>query len=137
MDSKVRQYCKHIRKVRKEVLRKDYRTGVWYWDLPAVAVICYNKVRTKSKTGYSHSAKGTCWNHVLYWRLSKLGEIGKRTRYCRNPIGNCAEQHAGNNFLNAFMYKNINDLYFSESVRPRTMEIIPPCDNCKSIFPNL
>lgn len=94
-------------------------------------------MRTKSRAGYSHPSQGTFWHPFLYWRLSKLGEIGKRTQYCRNPIGNCAEQHAGNNFMNALHYKNINGLYFSESVRPRTMEIIPPCDNYKSIFPNL
>ena len=137
MDAKIREYCRHIRKVRIEVLRRDYQTGVWYWDLPAAAVICYDKKRTKQKRGYAHSPKGTHWHNVLYCQLSKLGELGKTPRSVGNIIGNCAEQHAGNNFMNHYKCKNIKYLYFSEAVRPRTMEVIPPCNNCKSIFPNL
>lgn len=68
----------------------------------------------------------------------KLGQIGTRSQLGKHYIiGNCAEQHSGNNYMKRYGVNNLSSLYFSETVRPRTMEIIPPCDNCKAIFCNL
>ena len=113
MDSRIRKYCKDICKKQIEVLRFDKKTKSKFWDLPAMATICHDKTRNKF-------AKG------------KRSKIGKRY-----VIGNCAEQHAGNNYMNKFHENNIGNLYFMEAVRPRTMQVFPYCDNCKAIFPNL
>lgn len=43
MDKRIREYCQHICKAQIEVLRKDKKTQVWYWDLPAMAAICHDK----------------------------------------------------------------------------------------------
>ncbi|MFR3524861.1 MAG: hypothetical protein ACLTWD_09505 [Bacteroides uniformis] len=139
MDSEIRKYCKHILKVHIEVLRHDRQKGVWYWDYPAAASICYSSQKGKQikHRGYSHSPKGTKWHHILRKKMEKIGEIGKPPykRETKNIIGNCAEQHAGNNLMRKYKINELNTLSFSYAVRPRTMEIIPACHNCKSIFP--
>lgn len=58
---------------------------------------------------------------------------------CRNIVGNCAEQRAANDIFSnpASGAYNIFDLDLSPAIRPRTMEIIPPCCNCKAVFPQL
>lgn len=141
MNSEIRKYCKHILKARIEVRRKDWQKGVWYWDYPAVASICYSSLEGKQikHRGYSHSPKGTKWHDILRRKMIKIGEIGKAPydRKTKNIVGNCAEQHAGNNLMNKYKINKLNNLYFSDAIRPRTMEIIPACNNCKSIFPNL
>lgn len=138
MDRRIREYCKHIRRAQIEVLRKDKKTKVWYWDLPAMAAICHDKVNTQVAKGYAHNPKGTKWHAFLKRKLLKLGNIGKGSHIGKGYIiGNCAEQHAGNNYMNKYHENDISKLHFTEAVRPRTMEVFPYCDNCKAIFPNL
>ena len=144
MDSEIRKYCKHIAKKHTEVLRKNKNTGVWFWDLPAAASICYSRLKGKKiqHRGYAHIPQGTKWNHVLRKIIEKLGEIGKTPTVKPKGekiyiLGNCAEQHAGNNLMNKYNIKDLKSLYFSECIRPRTMEHMPPCYNCRHIFPNL
>ena len=138
MDKRIHDYCKHICKAQINVLRIDHKTQSKFWDLPAIATICHNFNNTNSAKGYAHHPKGTKWHSFLKQELQKLGNIGERSRLGRRyVIGNCAEQHAGNNYMNRFHENDINRLYFTEAVRPRTMEVFPYCDNCKTIFPNL
>ena len=129
MDPLIRKYCKSIRKRHIEVLRVDKRTGTKFWDLPACASICHNGDYGKTRKGYSHKPNGTKWHDVLRRSRSNLGK--------HFYIGNCAEQHSGNNYMKKYKESNISSLHFSETVRPRTMEIIPPCDNCKKLFDTL
>ena len=138
MDKRIHDYCKHIRKAQIKVLRSDHKTHSKFWDLPAMATVCHDFQRTHFAKGYAHHPKGTRWHYLLKQELEKLGNIGDRSRIGkRYVIGNCAEQHAGNNYMNRFHENNIHHLYFTEAVRPRTMEIFPYCDNCKAVFPNL
>lgn len=53
----------------------------------------------------------------------------------KHKVGNCAEQNAANDIMT---HTNCQpeDLNFSFALRPRTMTIMDPCDNCKKIFPN-
>lgn len=138
MDKKIRDYCKHICKAQINVLRIDHKTHSKFWDLPAMATICHDINNTNFAKGYAHHPKGTKWHSFLKRKLLRLGNIGGRSHLGRGYIiGNCAEQHAGNNYMNRFHESNLNRLYFTEAVRPRTMEVFPYCDNCKTIFPNL
>lgn len=138
MDSRIRKYCKDICKKQIEVLRFDKKTKSKFWDLPAMATICHDKTRNKFAKGYAHRPNGTNWHSFLKREMQKLGDISKRSKIGkRYVIGNCAEQHAGNNYMNKFHENNIGNLYFMEAVRPRTMQVFPYCDNCKAIFPNL
>ena len=139
MDPLIRKYCKSIRKRHIEVLRVDKRTGTKFWDLPACASLCHNGDYGKTRKGYSHKPNGTKWHDVLRRKMKKeLGDIGSRSNLGKHfYIGNCAEQHSGNNYMKKYKESNISSLRFSETVRPRTMEIIPPCDNCKKLFDTL
>lgn len=140
MDKRIHDYCKHICKAHIEVLRTNHKTHSKFWDLPAMATICHDNKRMHFAKGYAHHPKGTKWHGFLKRELLKLGNIGKRphkNNLDKYIIGNCAEQHAGNNYMNRFHENNIHKLYFTEAVRPRTMEIFPYCKNCKAIFPNL
>ena len=138
MDKRIHDYCKHIRKAQIKVLRTGHKKHSKFWDLPAMATICHDIQRKHFVKGYAHHPKGTKWHSSLKRELLKLGDIGKRSRLGRGYIiGNCAEQHAGNNYMNKFHENNIHHLYFTETVRPRTMEVFPSCDNCKAVFSNL
>lgn len=61
----------------------------------------------------------------------------KNKKKCRNTLGNCAEQKGANQILNQGLISNLNELDFSLALRPRTMEVIPYCCNCTTIFPQL
>lgn len=138
MDSEVRKYCKHIIKTHIATLRKGKNTKVRFWDYPAATVICYyTTARTRQYRAFSHDSKGTKWHSVLLHKMKRLGCIGMATNVSKNKLGNCAEQHAGNGLMNKQGINNLNTLYFTETVRPRTMQIIPYCQNCKQIFPNI
>ncbi|MCQ2077340.1 MAG: hypothetical protein MJZ20_10040 [Bacteroidaceae bacterium] len=74
---------------------------------------------------------------VLVRALGPIGEISTRT-HCKFPIGHCAEPHAANNLLKVQQtLASLNQIYFSESRRPRTGEVIPPCENCITVFNNV
>ena len=82
--------------------------------------------------------KGTKWHNFLKRELLRLGNIGKGSHIGQGYIiGNCAEQHAGNNYMNKYHENNVSNLHFTEAVRPRTMQVFPSCANCKAVFPNL
>ncbi len=128
MDKRIRDYCKHICKAHIEVLRTDHRAHVKYWDLPAMATICHDKNYIQFEKGYSHTPKWTKWHTILKRELKRVGYIGG---YSYNGggyiIGNCAEQHSGNNYMNRYRESRLEELYFTEAVRPRTMEVFPYC----------
>ena len=71
------------------------------------------------------------WHPVLKSKLEKIAEIGDRL------VGNCAEQHAANIYMNQLNENNLAHLHFSIARRRRTKEEVPYCNNCKRTFPNL
>ena len=71
------------------------------------------------------------WHAVLKTKLEETAPIGQRL------IGNCAEQHAANNYMNQLNEDDLGELHFSIARRPRTKEEIPYCNNCKRTFPNI
>lgn len=73
---------------------------------------------------------------ILLKALMSLGAIGKKSSVtkCKNPIGQCAEQHVAELVLNKQSKCNLASLRFSKAIRPRTKAVIEYCDNCKYIF---
>ena len=138
-DKFLSNYCKHVLKARIKVLKFDFKKRSWYWDYPAAISVCYDKSKSRHKNGYAHDPSGTHWHEVLRKKLNRLGEIGSHPSKCetRYIVGQCAEQHSGNNFMNAYNEKDLHSLYFSVTIRPRTGQILKPCANCKFVFPNL
>lgn len=130
MDKRIRAYCKHICKTHIEVLRKDHKTHSKFWDLPAMAVICHDIGRTHFAKEYSHHPAGTKWHSILEMELRRLGNIGKRSCIGKGyVIGNCAEQHAGNNYMKEFHESHLDNLYFTEAVRLPRLQFGQARDN--------
>lgn len=140
IDSNLNKFIKTILKTHyKDVLRTDRRTGLKFWDYPAMASVCYTPDRIIHSNGCSQDPRGIHWHRALQVKMRSIGRIGEHTPYCGNILGRCAEQHAANNLGKKKQVRSleIDRVVFSESVRPRTMEIFPPCENCKAIFPML
>lgn len=56
------------------------------------------------------------------------------TRVNGNTIGCCAEVNCANQILKERPYLKLNQIIFSKAFRPRTMQEIPQCNNCKQTF---
>ena len=138
-DKEVCDYCDHIMHAHIQVLRENKDERTWYWDYPAMAAICHDERCLVKRASFSHRADRSEFHPVLEQKMGTLGIIGKRPLMDGNrfPIGNCAEQHAANIFMKQFDVNDLNDLYFSKAMRPRTKEVFDYCDNCKDIFPGL
>ena len=125
---------KHIQTIR---YNKIYKT--WYWDYPAMAAICHDDRCYNKRYSYSHYPQKGEYNQVLEQKLKQLGNVGERCKNpgCRYIIGNCAEQHAANNYMKYYNENILGNLYFTKAMRPRTKQIFDYCDNCKDTFPNI
>lgn len=80
------------------------------------------------------------YQHLLiYDRINAmLGKIGSFTAMTSHPIGYCAEQNVANRlFLDSNDNTAILKIRFSKAVRPLTGELVPYCDNCKTVFGQL
>jgi len=66
-------------------------------------------------------------------KLGVLGILGKRSKF-GNFIGSCAEIRASNKILNNNPTLSTNRIIFSNAYRPRTMQIVPKCQNCQRTF---
>lgn len=65
---------------------------------------------------------------------AELGGLGARPATSGNTVGRCAEFHAANDLLlNGSELQNIR---FTDAVRPRNGAVIPACDNCVTMFPD-
>ena len=138
-DVEILHYCEHICNAHIQTVRMNHKTGTWFWDYPAMAAICYNHDCLIKRASYSHRPQNGEFHQALEYRLLTLGVIGRTPQLPgkRYPLGNCAEQHAASNYMKHLGVNNLNDLYFSKAMRPRTKEVFNYCDNCKDIFPNI
>lgn len=132
-------YCKDIR---NEVERTRKKTGVTngIHDYPAVAVVAADRGLAFSGKGRSCKVQYREYDDTpkLKKKLQSFGVIGKERRGCKNIIGACAEPHAAHRVLRHFgQSMNLSQLIFSVAYRPRTMEKIDYCDNCKRTFPTI
>ena len=68
----------------------------------------------------------------LRTKLTSIGELYAKVN--GNYIGCCAEVNAGNSILIENPYLNLDEVLFSKAIRPRTMQKIATCKNCKLTF---
>ena len=144
LDRTTTAYCEqtcrdHEKQKRKQVsLHRNgyedcFRTE--HYDLPAAAVTCSNGSHKASE--YSRGVKEAHVLEPLRSEIEKLGRIGERRNdgSCNNTLGRCAEQHAASTLQNRkYSYTPPARLQFSKAMRPRTMEVVEYCKNCKDIF---
>ncbi|MDC7996893.1 DUF6443 domain-containing protein [Gilvibacter sediminis] len=73
---------------------------------------------------------------VLQKAADDLGGIGNKTT-SGNTVGCCGEFRAANEVLLKRPNALPSQVKFTDAIRPRTGEIIPPCENCTSVFSHL
>lgn len=144
LDSITTAYCKqicqnHEKQKKKQVIlhRNGYevRLRTEYYDLPAAAVTCCNGHYKASD--YSRGVNASHIKDPLRSEIERLGRIGERRNdgSCLNILGICAEQHAASTLQNRKHSTTLpSSLQLSKTMRPRTMEIVEYCKNCKDIF---
>lgn len=64
---------------------------------------------------------------------SELGGVGTKTA-SGNTVGCCGEFRAANELLLKNPSATPSQVNFTDAIRPRTGEVIPPCENCKTTF---
>jgi hypothetical protein len=95
------------------------------------AIIAAGKSYYK-KVGRSRPPSPHINSDKLRMKLSTLGQI--YTQVNGNFLGCCAEVDAADYIMTKLRHLDPNQVDFSNARRPRTMQIIPPCKNCKSTF---
>lgn len=140
-------YCGEIvnkkplsRKRKKRNVNSKSKVKSSFWDYPAMASVCKWVGNNKKYRGCSKKANDSNYpDSILKKELLLLGSIGSSNKkFCKYPIGNCAEPHAARELLkNERHCRDLKDIHFSVAMRPRTREIFPPCENCKRVFPTL
>ena len=102
-------------------MRKDY---------PA-AVVAAGKSYFK-KVARSGPINPHLISHKLRAKLSNLGKMYSEVN--GNTLGCCAEVNGANHIINRLPHLQTYEIEFSNARRPRTMQIVPPCKNCKLTF---
>jgi RHS repeat-associated protein len=64
--------------------------------------------------------------------VDEMGGLGAITEDAVGPVGNCAEFDAANQLLHSG--STLEDIEFTDAVRPRTGQQVPMCDNCQNMF---
>lgn len=108
-----------------------YALNLQIRKLYPAAVIAAGKSYYK-KTGRSLPPSPPINSIILRQKLSSLGILYERVN--GNLLGCCAEVNAADYVMSKLRYLKPNQIVFSNARRPRTMQIVPPCKNCKSIF---
>lgn len=91
------------------------------------AEFSYYKVVDRSSREFSIKLVST-----LRDKLLKVGALNSKIN--GNLLGRCAEVAAANQILEKAPFTKISNIVFSKALRPRTMQEVPRCKNCKLTF---
>jgi len=70
-NEEILHYCEHIMNNHIQTVRNNKRNGgTWYWDYPAMAVICHDAGCYVKRSSYSHFPKISEFRPVLRNQLS-------------------------------------------------------------------
>lgn len=133
IDLEVLNYCDRVwavvRRIRGE--RKIRKR-----DFPPVVVSCSDGIGTESS--YTHGPEECVYHPLIENALtSNLGPIGGHTQYEPSfRIGRCAEPNAANKLIKKSNGRitNLNQVRFSQALRPFTKEPRDYCQNCQHTF---
>lgn len=137
----VRHCVKAMRLMKKLIVNTKEEDKKRCKDYPAVVVQCCvsddllkGRRRPLFYFGHSGSKNKIASNPTMKERLDKLRKNKDHSNLSKNPIGNCAEQHAAAELLENHPSCGIEQIVFSSAFRPRTDEMVRYCGNCKIIF---
>ena len=97
---------------------------------PATAIVAYD-VRTGAMVAVTSGEVPAVVAPELAQLAQNAGGLGVRTA-CGNTIGSCAEFRGANQLLQNG--SRLQDIRFTNAVRPRNGQVIPACENCQQIF---
>lgn len=138
INTKLIGYCEHkILPNIKLYSDKKVKKKRVFWP-PSVAIAAYydNYIRD-IEYSYSHVPGNGEIKDPLYSVYKSL----LNNKPCKNGICHCAEQHVAILLSHYVCKRHITwdraKIQFSKAIRPRTMQFINYCDNCKLIFRQL
>ena len=101
---------------------------------PAVMVGAVDATTGTTAVGTSGplSRLGTI-NPNLAATAQQVGGVGAMNPGAPSPVGCCAEFDAANQLMNQGSV--LDNIQFTDAVRPRTGAIVPKCSNCEAMFP--
>ncbi|MGC4041894.1 MAG: hypothetical protein QM710_14215 [Flavobacterium sp.] len=145
LKTKLRRYVKNIEELQSELfnqarLRRTRKITIDYRAYVACAIgATYKGIGT---FGSSHGMLNNYGSFILLLnRLKHLGNVGHRSsKYFKggkNFIGKCAEIKASYALHKKNRITNLKSIEFTKAYRPRTMQVIERCDNCKYVFGNV
>lgn len=138
LDKDVRNYCVEINREVAKMKSGKENGKISYRAYPAMAVSCCFKY-TPIYHDQSKSTANVDFDRRIESRFEALGgKKGEVVDGCKNVLGRCAEQRAGNLLLQETKEVTatyaLNRIIFSRAYRPRTMQTHPMCYNCERIF---
>lgn len=122
---KCRIICREVRKSKANVKIYDYPSAIVGCWRANNGMLCIST--SGRKTDYSVAPE-------LESTLSRIGTIGEKIN--GNYLGFCAEPNAAFNLITK-RYCRIDDICFTRAIRPRTLQVIKYCRNCKQTFDQL
>ncbi|WP_379968569.1 hypothetical protein [Epilithonimonas sp. UC225_85] len=99
---------------------------------PFPAVVVGAEFSYFKKTDKSKQIDSQILVRKLRDKLLTIGELYSKQN--GNSVGCCAEVNCANQILIKRPFANLNNIKFSKAYRPRTMQVIPKCKNCKITF---
>jgi hypothetical protein len=89
----------------------------------------YSYYKRVDKSGPINPA---CLVRTLREKLVAIGNLLEKAN--GNTVGCCVEVNCANQLLIKGPDLKLNKIQFSSPLRPRTMQVVPICKNCKSTF---
>lgn len=124
-----------VRDVHAVIFKKKYGGQLDYL-LPSVMIGCQSGC-LKSIGEAFHSLEGQTFHPLLQEKLEALGTIGESSSICQYKVGKCAENDAANKVFmldSESSIKSLQQLWFTDSLQPRTFKFVPTCKNCEFVF---
>ena len=99
-------------------------------ELPLTTVVAYD-VRTGNMVAAFNGPIPSEVTKPMADLAAQGGGLGVKTA-CGNTMGRCAEFRAANQLVK--MGSNVDDIRFSDAIRPWKGTVKEPCPNCKAMF---
>jgi RHS repeat-associated protein len=97
---------------------------------PATAVVAYD-VKTGNMVTVTSGTVPTNIHPELAKLANEAGGLGVKTA-SGNTVGCCAEFRGANELLQSG--SRLEDIRFTDAIRPRNGQVIPACENCQAMF---
>jgi hypothetical protein len=121
-DTLVRKRDEHARALRERFHRRN--------RLPGAAIGTeYGSIKEVDHSG----PYPVPLSNKLQQELIKIAPLGKEG-LCKNRVGCCCEVRAANELITKRSFLRIDQLVFTDAIRPQTGQFLKRCANCIAVF---